>query len=75
MEARTRTIVIIASLSLMAIAVAGVLFQKKRRADQIRQSRRRKKVGSVNIGGELVPHARPIVPLADLALPLPSTHL
>mmetsp|Transcript_14311 Transcript_14311/g.31354 ORF Transcript_14311/g.31354 Transcript_14311/m.31354 type:complete len:616 (-) Transcript_14311:194-2041(-) len=50
MEARSRTIVIVATLSLVAIA-AAVLFQKKRRADHTRQSRRRKKVGSVNIGG------------------------
>ncbi|KAJ1438339.1 fumble-domain-containing protein [Ochromonadaceae sp. CCMP2298] len=52
MEARSRTIVIVAAtLSLVAIAVAAALFQKKRRADHTRQSRRRKKVGSVNIGG------------------------
>ncbi|KAJ1443011.1 hypothetical protein B484DRAFT_35126 [Ochromonadaceae sp. CCMP2298] len=49
MEARSRTIVIVATLPLVAIA-AAVLFQKKRRA-HTGQSRRR--VGFVHTGGEL----------------------
>lgn len=51
----SQAVKLLTSLSLMAVAMGCILLQKKRATAELRKARRKKKeLGNVNIGGEIL---------------------